>query len=217
MGLVRAVRRRGGNDAVNSTREYNTCVVIRLPDLGSFCSATEKILCEHWETFDTPQVWHICVSGQCRKCGLWISGDELYALAYAPRAEYATAKTGRMRLGFCAREGCDGYDYKVRFWDQEEVDWPALLEEVDRLREREALEAKARKSLRMKWRNSEWPENVRYYGLRAGAVAACLAGLFVARQYYQGGAIPIIREAEQFQLQMLPNDPTWPMLTSVPD
>lgn len=203
---------------MNSTREYNTCVVIPLPDLGDFCSAMEKILCEHWETYDTPQVWHLCVSGQCRKCGIWISGDELYALAYAPRAELASAKTGRMRLGFCARDGCDGFHYKVRFWDQDEVDWSALLTEVDRLRAREAREARQSKtSLLQTWRANDWPGKLRYYGLRAGAVAACLIGLFIARQYYRGGAIPIIREAEQFQLQMISDDTTWPMLTGAPD
>jgi hypothetical protein len=154
---------------------------------------------------DATRRWHLYVSAECAGCGIWISGDELRALARPPQAELATAKIGRMRLGYCARSGCACADYLLRFWQQEGIDWSAILVLAEDF-EGEAV--RAAKTPRTDWR--AFARGLAPYAVRFAGASACILMLLLARQLYQGGRIPFIREPENFQLQTVADDTSWP-------
>ena len=80
---------------------------------------------------DMSAVWRADVVATCPKCGIIVSGEELYALSKPPAAESASAKIGRLRLGDCARSGCDSYHYQLAFKPHGEVAWTELLSQAE--------------------------------------------------------------------------------------
>jgi hypothetical protein len=139
-------------------------------------------------------------------CGIWISGEELRALAFPPDAEIATAKIGRLRLGDCARKGCDAWQYSLHLWDQEEVDWPALIAVVkDGGRSR----GEPKTIIFPRWLDglrSLMGDHV----IRGVAMLGVVFVLWMAREVYLGGRIPFLREPEIFTREAPALEPGWP-------
>jgi hypothetical protein len=142
------------------------------------------------------------VSAECIQCGIRVSGEELYALSQPPSPELASAKIGRLRLGDCARQGCDSYYYKLAFQNHPGLDWPKLLAQIQSPAAEEAkpnaptLELKAATKLVA---SSIWAR-------RLGIALAALVVLLLVRQWHSGGRIPLIREPEHFRIATDPNE-----------
>src|SRR4051794_32043454 len=47
------------------------------------------------------------VAAECIQCGIRLSGEELWALMQPPAEKDPNPKVERLRLGDCARKGCD--------------------------------------------------------------------------------------------------------------
>ena len=141
------------------------------------------------------ELWRVGVAAECTRCGIPIYGDELYALSQPPSEKYANIKLGRLRLGDCAREGCNSYTYKLTFYPYNNLDWPTLLAAIDR-NEKEPGNAPVRpgiaQALNLLWRSSA----ARRVAL--GLIVVVL--LLVVRQWYLGGRIPLLREPRKFQV-----------------
>jgi len=58
------------------------------------------------------------VRAECVQCGIHVSGEELFVLSELPGACKSNAKVQRLRLGDCARQGCDSYYYRSRSFAQ---------------------------------------------------------------------------------------------------
>jgi hypothetical protein len=140
------------------------------------------------------------VAATCPRCGIWISGAELLALSRPPAAETGSAKIGRLRLGDCARSGCEAYHYLVTVKPHGQVDWPFLLTQAEAiLREDEQPPGDSptryqalRQLVPKLWRSS----NTR----RLWAALGVALLLILARQWYRGGTIPLIRQPRHFQI-----------------
>lgn len=186
--------------------EYRTSREIPLIRLASFCRTLERALAARYAPADLPRLWRLFVSAECPECGIWISGDELHALTQPPCAEVASAKTGRMRLGDCARRGCNAAHYLVHLWNQEGIDWAELLLLADTFPSENAAAG------RSGWKG--WlPVLGRFKGyvVRGLALLAFVVLSLLARQFYQGGRIPFLREPEEFRVESFQPDPSWPV------
>jgi hypothetical protein len=75
--------------------------------------------------------WREDVAAICPQCGISVSGAELFALAHPPAAETSSAKTGRLRLGYCARSGCESYYCQLTFKMHGEFDWMDILAQAE--------------------------------------------------------------------------------------
>jgi hypothetical protein len=184
---------------------YRTVCTVPLVKLEGFCRSLDSALAHGYEPQDVTRHWHLYVSGECPRCGIWIAGDELHALAQPPNAELATVKIGRMRLGYCARAGCESPECSLHFWQQEGIDWSAILILAEDF-ENEAAGPQKAPSMDLR----AFAKNVAPFAVRFAGAVGCILMLFVARQLYQGGRIPFFREPENFQLQTVPDDTSWP-------
>ena len=69
-----------------------------------------------------------CLRAECVQCHIRVSPEELeqLALSDAP-AEPLHPKLRRLRLGYCAREGCESYFYEVQLDSHRDIDWEAVV------------------------------------------------------------------------------------------
>jgi len=124
------------------------------------------------------------------------------ALSQRPSPERANAKIGRLRLGYCAREGCESYNYRVVFLDYPPTHWPEVLAQA------ESLQTEARKPGRSwVWIGSRLAALLRpRLTLRVWIVLAVALLLLLARHWQLGGTIPLVREPENFRVDPLPQE-----------
>ncbi len=174
-----------------------------LCNLARFCQRLDAGL--RWAGMTPEQcqaTFRRAVSAECTGCGIYISGDELYALSQPPSAELASTKTGRLRLGDCARQGCEAWYYRVNLWPQSQLNWPSLLAQID-LAEEEGQKPAALPAF---WGPA--CKRLMHSPLlpRIGIAFFVVVVLLVARHWQQGGRIPLLREPEKFQVDVAPEE-----------
>lgn len=140
----------------------------------------------------------LALGAECVQCGIRLSGSELLKFegetSNDPRVE-------RLRVGYCARNGCESHFYRVTCAPHPELNWPGLLKPADELTAEEKAAAEA---LRNVWASKKI-RNKSF--LRLVTVIAALLLVFIIRQLYIGGSIPFIREAEDFQVDREASQP----------
>jgi len=163
--------------------------------IADFCRKLAEALgsrslsCEQIE-----EIFRISISAECVSCSIQVSGQELFAISQSPSAERANAKTGRLRLGDCARQGCAGCYYRFSFDPCENFDWQTILVEVDAVGSAHAEEPAHNRAI-------SWALILQSkYFVRAVFGIAILAVFLLGRQWYQGGQIPLLRQAEHFHV-----------------
>jgi len=137
---------------------------------------------------------------ECTKCGIHVSGDELLAIAESPDTPAPSDKVKRMRLGYCARDGCESFTYRLSFRNHPGLDWRAVFAQMETVRQnRGELTAAEAAAGRVAARKRLWRS------LKRVAIALAIIGLLLGmRQWYVGGRIPLIREPEKFRVDPLP-------------
>jgi hypothetical protein len=136
------------------------------------------------------------LTAECVGCGLRVTGDELLALAQLPSALETSSRIKWLRLGCCARNGCDSRAYVLKFQNHPGLNWAELFSKMETARPEEpaAPETEAESG----------PETSPAAGQRrALQIALAIAIgilLFLLHQKYRGGRIPFIREPEHFRV-----------------
>jgi hypothetical protein len=104
------------------------------------------------------------------------------------------ARVERLRVGYCARNGCESLFYRVTCAPHPQINWPGLLNPSHELTEdeKEAAATLERKRAIAKLRNKTL--------IRVGVAVVALLIVFMIRQLYLGGSIPFIRQAEDFKV-----------------
>jgi hypothetical protein len=151
-------------------------------------------------------VWRADVAAECTRCGIPVSGDELFALSQPPAAEHASAKIGRLRLGDCARSGCDSYHYQLTFSIHGQVDWAALLSQAEALlqeQEHPAGNGAAQHPMGSRLARFLWNSG---RSRRLWIALAAVLFLLLLRQWHLGGRIPLLREPEHFRVDTGPQE-----------
>jgi hypothetical protein len=140
------------------------------------------------------------VSGECVQCGIRITGEELIELSQPAKTAESDPKIARLRLGYCARNHCDSYYYRLTFRTHPDLDWTRLLSRADSVNDAQApptaVEEETIKATPGVGRR-------RLLG-RLFVALAVVSLLLLIRQWYRGGTIPLIREPENFQVDYLP-------------
>jgi hypothetical protein len=137
------------------------------------------------------------LSGECVLCGLNVNGEELLEVgASEAEAEAANAKIARLRQGYCGRNGCDSCFYRLTFYPHPDLDWTLAFTQSETVEEEQREEAKAEVAeARALKRAQRWKLGGR---VLVGLVVLCV--LYMIRQWYTGGTIPILREPEKFRV-----------------
>lgn len=143
------------------------------------------------------------VAAECVLCGMRLSGPEILDLAGPAGAPGDSPKLARLRLGYCARNGCDSHYYRITFLPRPGIAWARLLPEgelrpADPEPEMDEAQLERQALHRIALRRM----------LRRGALGGlAIAFLLLARHWYQGGTIPVIREGEKFRVDVIPDPP----------
>jgi hypothetical protein len=176
-------------DAVAITREEN------LLGLGEFCRDLYEAYCEAgFDPAKAPEAWRRTITAKCLDCGMHVSGDELLVLAMLAEDQPARGKPGRLRRGYCPRICCEGWTYCIEFRPAEGVDWSKVFSQAQAAR------------VRRPWR--PWVGLPPFWSFpwvqRTAAVVALFLVFVVALEWYIGGRIPVLREPEKFQVDLVP-------------
>ncbi len=168
-----------------------------LTRLRVFCSAVqEQLQTGGFAPEQTFAIFDSSISAECIQCRIQVSGKELFEVAGAPvEGQQPGPKISRMRLGDCARQGCDSMFYNLTIQPYPRVDWPGIIAQAEN-RELQESGVVAVKVARQLPSIRITPKTARAMAVAAGAILV----LFVARQYYYGGRIPLIREPEHFHV-----------------
>ena len=145
------------------------------------------------------------VSAECIQCSINISGTELLELA-DPGVQNPNAKVQRLRQGYCARQGCNAYFYRVKFLPHASVDWPNVLSPLDAPKEgHQSNTVQAIEKVITSKRIQD-----REYMIRACIALSVLGFVLLAWHWYRGGSVPIIREPEKFKVDVRTNQTALP-------
>jgi hypothetical protein len=166
-----------------------------LPDLPQFCvhlgEALKRMVPDEARRRAAAQT---SLFGECVLCGLTVNGLELLEVGRR-EGEAANAKLGRLRQGYCGRNGCDSRFYRLTFSPFPNLDWSqafmqsaVVQEEHQEQAQADAAEARART------RAEQWK-----WAGRVGIGLAVLCVLYLIRQWYIGGTIPLLREPQKFR------------------
>jgi hypothetical protein len=167
-----------------------------LPQLVPFCRAIlESLQRAALSKEKAAQVVGTALSGECAQCGIHVSGAELFSLSQAADPS-DNPKVQRLRLGDCARRGCDSYYYRLSFQPHPELDWPKLISQAENLDapvpEAAPTPMATKDAVRLA---------AQLYATRRVAVGlALVVVVLLVRQWYLGGRIPLLREPEHFRV-----------------
>ncbi len=150
------------------------------------------------------------LSARCARCGLRVAGDELLVLSQLP-GDQETIRIQRLRSGCCAREGCNFESYELHFQNHPDLDWPKLLSAREPAAPAATAGAEPAPEAEAAAPAAAAPDpgtRHRHLAIRVGVLIGAALLLFVFRQLYYGGRIPLIREPEKFRVAPAPGGET---------
>jgi hypothetical protein len=181
-------------------------VIVReehLQKLAPFCQALGEALGRSGLAPDQALgVWREALTAQCARCGIPVSGEELFALSQPP-GENPSPKIRRLRLGDCAHPGCESYFYRLTFRPHPALVWPELLASA------QAIQAELERPVSRRPTAADFAKAVLHCGFtrRAAIALAVLLLLLLFRHWQNGGRIPLLREPEHFRVAPAPEEP----------
>jgi hypothetical protein len=133
-----------------------------------------------------------CVHGECPQCGFELMGKDLLALA-RDQTPIGSRKLALFRDGYCGSYDCNSYYYSLAFHPHPGVDWDCIRPALDAATTPVFLvEEKIRVPI---WKTiSRRTQMICLTVIMAGLL------LGVVRQVYNGGQIPLFREARHFRV-----------------
>jgi len=116
-------------------------------------------------------------------------------------AQLPRPKLQRLRLGYCAREGCESYFYAVHLEDHSDVDWEAVAEKASNLVT--AMKAAAAQEERRQ-RNRKRPQRMMRFALAFLIMVVLIFSWFVI----QHGGLPFGKKAYKYEIDPASAGPT---------
>jgi hypothetical protein len=169
-------------DSIYETQQH-------LHQLGTFTRELAQRIEANPIATDLPQLQ---LKAECIQCGIRINDTELLSLGKEKPIGETDSRLERLRLGYCARKGCDSIYYRVCAASSSPVDWSKYFPDPDSLvlkTDHDQLEkATSRISVSS------------LFNWRVLAIGLTLLTAILARQYYRGATIPFLREPEDFKV-----------------
>jgi hypothetical protein len=170
-------------------------ITLRVEELPSFNSHLGRALLETGlNPTEVSQILANAVCFSCQSCEILVKSDEMDLVAFAAdSAELVHPKLKRMKVGCCAREGCDGVSYSVRMAGGAGVDWECLTAKaLEQMAQQMAADAQtAQQQLRKKQL-----DRAKRIAIGLVAVLCCFALLF----YWKKGRLPFIKKAPKYRI-----------------
>ena len=140
------------------------------------------------------EIFSTSLRARCVKCDIQIASDEIEQVSLVEdTTQLSHPKLKRLRLGYCAREGCESDDYLIHLDAYPGVDWEIITAKANDLMS--AQRAAAKEAARRKARQKQIQRTKRAV-LGLMAVAICLLLLFVWRH----GRLPFVKKPHKYQI-----------------
>src|SRR5688572_29466931 len=108
--------------------------VEQLPQLAAFCRAAATILQQTGlEPGGVFVVFRESIPAECLQCGAQVPGEELFVLSQPEADSDISSSLRRMRLGYCAKPGCDSLQYRLSFGNRENLNWDSCFAGADKI------------------------------------------------------------------------------------
>jgi hypothetical protein len=147
--------------------------------------------------FDSSQLNEIFLTRlqtQCDRCGIHVTSNELTSVAVADNeAKLPHPKLERLRLGYCAREGCESDYYTIQFEDYPGVDWGIVAAKTSEWLA--ATDVAAKEQAR---RTAIRRRNRTIMRVALGLVIVC--SLLLLRFVVQHGHLPFAKKPSKYQV-----------------
>lgn len=170
-------------------------VEIRIEDLGRHYANPAQVLTE--AGLNGPRLNEVLATRlqtSCPRCGIQISSGELEQMAVLGEAtEFAHAKLNRLRLGYCAREGCESAVYSIHLDDCPGLDWEMTLKKVDEL----VAEAQAKAQQNQRREESR---RQRQRMLRIVAGVGIVMILYLLQFIWSHGHLPFVKKTHKYKM-----------------
>jgi len=168
---------------------------LRVEGLASLYSSLGAALSEAGLTgSEMNEIFSKHLRGECVQCGIQITGDEMGQLALAGEGKpLADSKLDRLRQGYCARNGCDSFYYRVHLGDYRNLDWVKIREKTDTLAlaaQAEAAEATGANTRAVRKRLL----------IRAGTGVAVVVILLLWRHWFFYGYVPLLQKPHKYTI-----------------
>lgn len=147
-----------------------------------------------------PKVLPSALLAGCVHCGARISGEELVRLAGFSGPQ-ESPRLRRLRTGRCVSPGCPSHEYKLIFRNHPDIDWVKLLSTALAERTEDDSDDEPPDAI------VHDPERFRRWKRRIRVTLLTMVVLFLllARQVYNGGRIPLVREPQKFRVDPAPH------------
>ena len=146
-------------------------------------------------------IWRAAVSAECTRCGISIPGEELFVLSQPPGGDPLPSIL-RLRLGDCARPGCESYFYRLAFRAHPAIEWAELIARADTIRAELSRHGSRRSTFADLVRGGLGCGVTR----RAALALGVLVLLLLIHRWRSGGRIPLLREPEHFRVTPAPEE-----------
>jgi len=165
--------------------------------LHNLCRFSQSMMQRIEASGNTPRVLleaaYGSLSGECIQCGFRISGEELLSLSSSELDDKASPRLKRLRLGYCARNGCDAVYYRISCTGHPDINWLSFFQKQDL----PTINFSRSETSRLKPIHFSLGK---FLDWRILITAVTLLVLILLRQYYRGGSIPFLREPENFKV-----------------
>jgi hypothetical protein len=140
---------------------------------------------------------HVIV--QCSVCGEKLTAEKLEAWAVLdPETAPPDPSLARLRLGYCAKVGCESWRYNLEVTDCPGVDWSQLLPKIP-----VKSTSTAKPSASRNW-FALMPRFDTKTSIRLGVALAVLLALLFIRYRSNGGRIPLLEPKHNYLLSPNP-------------
>jgi hypothetical protein len=140
------------------------------------------------------EIFSTHLRSQCARCGIHVTGEEIMSVVVADHeGKLPQAKLERLRLGYCAREGCDSDYYTIRFENHPGVDWGMVAAKTFEWLAAADIAAKERaRRIAIRRRNRTILRVV------AGVIIVC--SLLLLRFIQAHGRLPFVKKPSKYQV-----------------
>jgi len=175
--------------------QASNTVQVRVESLIRYYASLARVLSESGISgTQLNEIFSTRVAAECVQCGIKVSGEDMGLIAVAEEGTpLPHPKLERLRLGYCAREGCESYFYSIVFEDCPGVDWKNVAEKANNLviAEKNAAREEEKRQTRRK-------RNRRMLRVALGLLAMVL--LIVSWFVAQNGRLPFRKKLHKYQI-----------------
>ncbi len=170
-------------------------VLIRVESLARYYASLGRTLAQTGVSGNQlNDILSSCLEARCVNCEIPISGVEIEQISLIEDTTHLShPKLKRLRLGYCAREGCESYEYAIHLSTSPGVDWDEIAAKTNDLMSAEKIAAKEVDRRRIRKARNQ-------HRMRIGGGLFILIVLFALFFFFRNGRLPFVKKTHKYEV-----------------